>query len=860
MFMDPMDFFLNLSYYDKASGTVPLYTDKHNSADLLIDVTALLFPTPKKVLVTAMSAKGTYLDVGGQISVLHNPIEETMNTMFEFRLASDGHTVEVLQPQLGLRTSDAQSVEAYIESDPLLWLGSLTKIDTTNFSAVVVDGVELIRKGFYVAQQQLHWMVRYHVREVRSRERNFDVVLEYVDDMQVSQTVCFSIAILPDTPMTPRANDARLSYFTMDYEDVGVHSPQLQQVRENPSRSSMDTPKKSENPSRKSMDTPKKHVDTPVSVIWRYNLDALPGNQIRICIDPTVPERWRESFRKGIEGWNAAFSLAGYPNAVRGVTPSDKDWPSDYDAGDVRFNTISWSLSDEVVSMGIAKVDPRSGEIIKSDIIMSDGWVRSWLDDLTRMAPQLVKHHGRGYRREEGTIVDVLTNINAVLRPLHEQPPGLFASHLSKTAWEDVVAAGLQSIVMHETGHILGLRHNFKGSLGVSYECTQDISCTAIHGLSASVMDYIPMNVPSSGSDKVHFFTPVVGAYDKAAIQYGYTKLDEALGTNPPTPPHQLDSLLQAAEGFQLCLDEEYHAALDPLCEAYDLSASPLRYYTDQLDRVVGLQKQLLNNSVAPGGPYWNYGSAARSLWTMVDRIGYKLSFWIGGANTSYLHRGTDGNNDRSAMRSIPVAQQRHALRLILRILKPHRSKLLPPKETLSFMVTQDLKGVSGLDLARLVRQTQRFLVQALFRKQTLLRLEMMSGLDGLGVAEFLRQVSKSVFDPDTLATDEWDLQQLVAEELDALQDDKKLPEPVASHVAMSIDEVRDRIAASLHGLRKPKLPDEKQLLAVHLRRLHSLLAVEDDVKSSASATTLDWQSIAVSILPTIGLGLLSCL
>jgi hypothetical protein len=239
---------------------------------------------------------------------------------------------------------------------------------------------------------------------------------------------------------------------------------------------------------------------------------------------------------------------------------------------------------------------------------------------------------------------------------------------------------------------------------------------------------------------------------------------------------------------------------------------------------VVSLQHKLLNNSVAPGSPYWNYGIAANSLWTMVDRIGYKLTFWIGGANTSYEHRGIDGGNaGRSAMQSIPAAQQRQALGLILRILRPHRSGLLPPVDNLSFLVTQDAHGVAGLNVANLVRTTQKFLVAALLSKQTLLRLDMLSGLSGFGVAEFLGNVSKFVLDPETLAKEDWDLQRLVAEALDSLQSDTTLPESVASYVAMSVDEVRGRISASLRGIHKPNLP-EKQLLAVHLRRLHLAL------------------------------------
>merc|ERR1719148_543290 len=94
--------------------------------------------------------------------------------------------------------------------------------------------------------------------------------------------------------------------------------------------------------------------------------------------------------------------LAGFSNeTIRGVLPSDSDWPKDYDAGDARFNTISWAIdSSQVFSMGIAKVDPRSGEILKSDIVMGAGWVRAWLNDLHTLKISETQDLGRGYFSE----------------------------------------------------------------------------------------------------------------------------------------------------------------------------------------------------------------------------------------------------------------------------------------------------------------------------------------------------------------------------------------------------------------------------------------------------------------------------
>merc|ERR1719506_823478 len=109
----------------------------------------------------------------------------------------------------------------------------------------------------------------------------------------------------------------------------------------------------------------------------------------------------------------------------------------------------------------------------------------------------------------------------------------------------------------------------------------------------------------------------------------------------------------------------------------------------------------------------------------MVDRIGFKLTFWIGGANSSYAHRGMDGSDvGHTAMRSIPAAWQREALGLIVRILRPQNSGLLPPSESLPFLVAKDDRGVNGVDVAHIVRTTQKYLINALVEPKTLLRLD----------------------------------------------------------------------------------------------------------------------------------------
>jgi len=581
------------------------------------------------------------------------------------------------------------------------------------------------------------------------------------------------------------------------------------------------------------------HVDKVRQSIWRYNLPGLPGNQIRFHLDPTVPQRWWPTFKEGVEAWNVAFAEAGFPNAVRAVLPTDTDWPSDYDAGDARFNSISWVLNDEVYSLGAAKVDPRSGEIIVSTIIMSDGWVKSYLGDLDWMRPDLTTNITHGYALvQHGTQQGA-----AAARGRQRQSSqnldageawfeGLVQGELK---WSQVVVAGLKDVVMHEVGHTLGLRHNFKGSMGISNECLKNASCTAQHSTTVSVMDYMPVNLPSDAGDEIDTYAPTVGAYDKLAIRYGYTEhLDESARR----------ALLEEIEQLPFCSDEELHLGEDPHCTMYDASSRPLKYYKDMLARIQHWQANALHTSLKPGDSYTKYGSMVEARFNKVMSIAAELLLWIGGLDTTRAHRGfvDNGSNhggDHGGLAPIPIADQREAFEMLLEVLRPTRAGLQPPLANRPFLVIESderadgFGGTESLDLAGDVRYLQERSLAKLLSRERLHRVHVGGQLGGLEVRDVLQAVVALL--EHTLSSfevEDWDLQVFIVERLVILQNDTKLSEAVRSEVALAHHgalEAVMREAASQEvepGSEKP--PVVQALRRQHLQRLLQLFAKED--------------------------------
>mmetsp|Transcript_15131 Transcript_15131/g.18346 ORF Transcript_15131/g.18346 Transcript_15131/m.18346 type:complete len:114 (-) Transcript_15131:2592-2933(-) len=99
----------------------------------------------------------------------------------------------------------------------------------------------------------------------------------------------------------------------------------------------------------------------------------------------------------------------------------------------------------------------------------------------------------------------------------------------------EAIGRGLTDVTMHEVGHTLGLRHNFRGSVELPYAKRLDLSYIRKHGLSSSVMDYLPMNYMSKSlfetreekdsSQFDYLFSPTIGKYDIDAIRYGYSSV-----------------------------------------------------------------------------------------------------------------------------------------------------------------------------------------------------------------------------------------------------------------------------------------------------------------------------------------------
>ena len=211
-----------------------------------------------------------------------------------------------------------------------------------------------------------------------------------------------------------------------------------------------------------------------------------------------MPVEWRPYVRAGILEWNRAFEDAGFRDAIRVLdAPDDSAWS----AADARYSTVRWTATNGAVyAIGPTNVDPRTGEILNADILISAGWIQRWRGAVGRVR----RPAGRGARRccrpiRSRSAADGDARLCRYGEGMGQS--GALASALLAARGEipaggeptrAYIGQALKALVMHEVGHTLGLRHNFRGSAGATAAQLADRSWTASHGLGVSVMDYSP--------------------------------------------------------------------------------------------------------------------------------------------------------------------------------------------------------------------------------------------------------------------------------------------------------------------------------------------------------------------------------
>ncbi|MDG2235887.1 MAG: zinc-dependent metalloprotease, partial [Flavobacteriaceae bacterium] len=359
-----------------------------------------------------------------------------------------------------------------------------------------------------------------------------------------------------------------------------------------------------------------------------------PIKPIVYYIDPATPIKWRPYFKKGIQDWAKVFEKAGFKNAIIAKdAPSEEEDPN-FSLEDVRYSSIRYVATTTRNATGPRVSDPRTGEIIESDIIWYHNHLRSYRNR---------------YLLETGAA-------NPKARTL-DTPEG-------------EIGEMMRRVISHEVGHALGLPHNMKASSAYPVDSLRSGSFTQKNGIATTIMDYARYNYVAQPGDENIRFVRQLGPYDDYSIEWGYrffpmeTSETEKVSLRKMVDKKSMNPLYMYGSGGN-----------DPNTQTENIGDDPIKasYYGIKNLKIV--VSNLDDWTTKKGQSYEDLNELYNETIGVYRRYIYHVLKMIGGINETIMVKG----QDNVPYRSLNAKEQKRALGFLGQNLWQTQSWLMNP-------------------------------------------------------------------------------------------------------------------------------------------------------------------------------------
>lgn len=399
-------------------------------------------------------------------------------------------------------------------------------------------------------------------------------VTEGSESVPITVETTTNIVLLPEKPMKPRFADKRVGFFSTPHYYFNDRQ-QAVESREFVHRWRLE-PKPED--------------------VEKYKRGELvePVKPIVFYIDPATPAQWREEIKAGVFDWQAAFEAAGFKNAVIAKDAPVDD--PDFDIDDSRYSVITYAASQQANAMGPSVIDPRSGEIIEADVV----W---WHNVMTLL---------HTWMQVQTSPVD----------------PRVRAAKLS----DEHMASAIRFVSSHEVGHTFGLKHNMGASSSFPVDSLRSKTFTSkMGGTASSIMDYARFNYVAQPEDGVERITPVIGVYDKHAINWAYRWIE---GDDPHDELPVLNEWITRHSGDMMYWygeQQDPRDPIDPRAQDEDLGDDVIkanRYGIKNLKRIV---PHIVEWSSQEGDDFVNAGKLLMAVINQWKMYAGHVTAYVGG-------------------------------------------------------------------------------------------------------------------------------------------------------------------------------------------------------------------------------------
>lgn len=469
--------------------------------------------------------------------------------------------------------------------------------DSVN-NATVIDVTDLFKKdvkaiGFPASRRKRYKITRLdaslsYIDSIRSYPLNIETrhVKTYnagappsnASTGTISLEMSNSMILLPETPMKRRIFDQRVGWFARGQTDYGLEAQESKTIRY--------------------LDRWRLEVrDEDIEKFNRGEL-VVPKKQIVYYIDRATPKKWVKYIKQGIEDWQVAFEEAGFKEAIIAKDPPTKEEDPDWSPEDVRYSVVRYLASPIPNANGPHVSDPRSGEILESDI--------NW-------------YH----------------NVMTLLRNWFFVQTAAINPDAQGVAFKDEVMGRLIRFVSsHEVGHTLGLPHNMGSSVAYPVESLRDPAFTKKYGTAPSIMDYARFNYIAQPGDGDVALMPEIGIYDKHAIRWGYRPI---LNTTAEEEKKTLDSwILKHADDPKYRFGRQQFGVIDPSSQTEDLGDDAVKASTYGIANLKRIIPNLIKWTAEDGKNYSDLQTMYGQVLSQYNRYMGHVSSNIGGVYEYY--------------------------------------------------------------------------------------------------------------------------------------------------------------------------------------------------------------------------------